>query len=155
MSSSSIDHPSHYGGENNPYETIKVIEEWLLGFHLGNALKYISRAGKKATSSEEEDLKKAVWYVERLIAGDGYQILGPYGGALFEQSEVYNESHLGDIAQAWKLSPSLTRAIELIYEFVFGPDRGKMDALHQCVDCIYKHAPSIAPVKQQEEQQEQ
>ena len=40
-------HPTHYGGKDNPYEAIKVIEAWEAGFNLGNTLKYISRAGKK------------------------------------------------------------------------------------------------------------
>ena len=46
---SAVDHPSHYGGADNPYEAIKVIEAWQLGFCLGNTVKYISRAGKKGT----------------------------------------------------------------------------------------------------------
>jgi hypothetical protein len=62
-----INHPKHYEGENNFYETIKVIEFWNLGFHLGNAVKYISSAGKKSKDKELEDLKKSLWYVERKI----------------------------------------------------------------------------------------
>ena len=62
-----VNHPSHYGGENNPYEAIKVIEAWDLDFHLGNTVKYISRAGKKGTDKELQDLKKALWYLERRI----------------------------------------------------------------------------------------
>jgi len=58
-------HPVHYGGAANPYETIKVIEAWKLDFHLGNAVKYISRAGKKDYALE--DLKKALWYLQRKI----------------------------------------------------------------------------------------
>lgn len=42
-----VDHPAYYGGANNPYEAIKVIEAWDLDFCLGNTVKYISRAGKK------------------------------------------------------------------------------------------------------------
>ena len=42
-----IDHPQHYGGASAKHEAISVIEEWNLGFHLGNVVKYISRAGKK------------------------------------------------------------------------------------------------------------
>lgn len=61
-----VDHPPHYGGADNPYEAIKVIEAWGLGFHLGNAVKYIARAGKKCGALE--DLKKARWYLDRLIA---------------------------------------------------------------------------------------
>ncbi len=62
-----VNHPSHYGGENNTYEAIKVIEAWNLDFCLGNAVKYISRAGKKDASKELEDLNKAVWYLNRRI----------------------------------------------------------------------------------------
>jgi hypothetical protein len=63
-----VDHPPHYGGEDNPYEAIKVIEAWELDFCLGNTVKYISRAGKKSRHTEVEDLKKARWYLERRIA---------------------------------------------------------------------------------------
>ena len=61
-----INHPKYYGGESNVYECIKVIEAWDLGFHLGNAIKYINRAGKK-TGDPTEDLKKAIWYIQRYI----------------------------------------------------------------------------------------
>lgn len=60
-----IDHPPHYGGAANPYEAIKVIEAWELGFNLGNAVKYIARAGKKG--DRIEDLRKARWYLDREI----------------------------------------------------------------------------------------
>lgn len=60
-----INNPTHYGGKDNPDECIKVIEAWDLDFCLGNAIKYISRAGKK--DSELDDLKKAVWYINRKI----------------------------------------------------------------------------------------
>lgn len=60
-----VNHPPHYGGADNPYEAIKVIEAWGLGFCLGNAVKYISRAGKKGDVIE--DLKKALWYLDREI----------------------------------------------------------------------------------------
>ena len=63
-----VNHPDHYQfGENNIYEAIKVIEAWDLDFHLGNTVKYISRAGKKGTDKELQDLKKALWYLERKI----------------------------------------------------------------------------------------
>lgn len=63
---SNVNHPSHYGGDT-VYETIKVIEAWGLGFHIGNAVKYLSRAGKKDAAKELEDLKKAVWYINKQI----------------------------------------------------------------------------------------
>jgi len=57
-----VNHPQHYGGADNPYEAIKVIDAWGLDFSLGNAVKYISRAGKK-TDNALEDLEKAKWYI--------------------------------------------------------------------------------------------
>ena len=62
--------PKYYGGEDNVYEAIKVIEAWQLGFCLGNVLKYIARAGKK-TENRQEDLKKALWYLQREIDNNG------------------------------------------------------------------------------------
>lgn len=62
-----VNHPQHYGGEFNPYEAIKVIEAWNLGFNLGNTIKYISRAGIKDAEREIEDLEKALWYLQREI----------------------------------------------------------------------------------------
>lgn len=64
-----VNHPLHYGGKDNPYEAIKVIEAWELGFCLGNAIKYISRAGKK--NNTLEDLRKARWYLDREISNQG------------------------------------------------------------------------------------
>ena len=60
-----VDHPAHYGGADNPYEAIKVIEAWSLGFCLGNAVKYICRADHKGATIE--DLLKARWYLTREI----------------------------------------------------------------------------------------
>ena len=65
---SQVNHPPHYGGANNQYEAIKVIEGWGLDFCLGNAVKYILRAGKK--DDIVQDLKKAQWYIQHKI----YQI---------------------------------------------------------------------------------
>jgi len=59
-----VDHPAHYGGADNPYEVIKVIRAWELGFALGNTIKYIARAGKKSKETLLEDLKKARWYLD-------------------------------------------------------------------------------------------
>lgn len=64
-SEDSVNHPSHYQGER--FEVIEVIEEWKLGFHLGNAVKYIARAGKKDQDKYVEDLEKAIWYIRRKI----------------------------------------------------------------------------------------
>jgi len=68
MIKEAINHPSHYGGENNPYEVIKVIDAWDLNFNLGNTVKYIPRAGKKDPNKCIEDLEKARWYLDREIS---------------------------------------------------------------------------------------
>jgi len=59
-----VNHPAHYGGDTT-YETIKVIRN--LGFSLGNAVKYISRAGVKDPAKHIEDLEKARWYLDEEI----------------------------------------------------------------------------------------
>lgn len=58
-----INHPTHYQG--NGLEVIDVIEAFKLDFNLGNAIKYILRAGKKG--DRKEDLEKASWYISRSI----------------------------------------------------------------------------------------
>ena len=65
--SDQVNHPEHYGGGDNPYEAIKIIEALNLNFHLGNTLKYISRAGKKEPEKVLQDLRKAAWYLNREI----------------------------------------------------------------------------------------
>lgn len=42
-----VNHPAHYGGTDNPFEPIKIIEHYDLNFSLGNVIKYTLRAGKK------------------------------------------------------------------------------------------------------------
>ena len=61
----SVQNPSHYT-EGGIYEPVKVIEDWGLDYHLGTALKYISRAGRK--SSFVEDIQKAIFYLERRVS---------------------------------------------------------------------------------------
>ena len=58
-----INNPSHY--KSDKMECIEVIEAFNLGFHLGNSVKYILRAGRKG--DRIEDLKKAIWYLQREI----------------------------------------------------------------------------------------
>jgi hypothetical protein len=64
-----VNGPAYYGGIDNPYEVIKVCEAWGLDkdAYLFNVAKYIARAGKKDPAKELEDLKKAVFYLERRI----------------------------------------------------------------------------------------
>ena len=60
-----VNHPEHY--TDGGIETIDFIEAKKLPYHLGNALKYISRAGKKNKDKTIEDLQKAIWYIDRYI----------------------------------------------------------------------------------------
>ena len=60
-----VNHPSHY---TDGIETIDYIESKHFPYHLGNAVKYLSRAGKKNPAETVTDLKKAVWYINRYIS---------------------------------------------------------------------------------------
>ena len=60
-----INHPSHYTDGN--IEVMDFIEDKQLNFARGNVIKYVSRAGKKDPNKELEDLKKAMWYLNREI----------------------------------------------------------------------------------------
>lgn len=65
-----VNHPAHYGGEDNPYEVIKVLRQWDIhlarGFCWGSLIKYTARAGKKGSSVE--DRRKAEWYASELVS---------------------------------------------------------------------------------------
>lgn len=60
-----VNHPPHY--TQGSIETIDAIEGLGLdsSYHLGNAVKYISRAGKKEGSTASSDIDKAIWYLNR------------------------------------------------------------------------------------------
>ena len=58
-----VNHPDYYGGKDNHYEAIKIIEAYDLNFSLGNVIKYVLRAGKKSDSAIE-DLEKAARYIQ-------------------------------------------------------------------------------------------
>lgn len=58
-----VNHPKHYTDHPSGIECIQITEH--MGFNLGNAVKYIWRCDLKKDAIE--DLKKAVWYIEREI----------------------------------------------------------------------------------------
>lgn len=60
-----VNHPSHYTA--GKIEVIDFLEDQGFPYHLGNAVKYICRAGKKDPRKTVEDLQKAVWYLNRYI----------------------------------------------------------------------------------------
>ncbi len=86
-----VNHPDHYTWSK--FETIDVIEEWELGYHLGNAVKYISRAEHK--DDQLEDLKKAKWYLDRRVAQLERQIAAAKLKAI-QQSSVEHDKILGE-----------------------------------------------------------
>ena len=63
--SEAVNHPKHYGGEDNPFEVIKIINHYGLNFELGNVIKYLIRADKKG--NRKQDLQKALWYLQHEI----------------------------------------------------------------------------------------
>ena len=62
----SVNHPDYYR-KRSGIEVIQAIEAWDLGFCLGNAVKYIARAGRKDSETTKKDLNKAIWYIKRYI----------------------------------------------------------------------------------------
>lgn len=101
-----VSHPSHYnmGGPKEAdgtakYETIKVIEDWSLGFCMGNALKYILRAPHKGT--EKQDLDKARWYLARQSRGSDHP---DRDGAEFSMTAE-------EVTSAWGLPVHLAAAV--------------------------------------------
>jgi hypothetical protein len=65
--SDQVNHPAHYCGADNVYEHHRVVLAWGLGYYLGNATKYICRAGKKPGVDAATDLEKAIWYIRAEI----------------------------------------------------------------------------------------
>lgn len=65
MKKENVDHPSHYN--QGKIEVIDAIDDWGLGFYEGNIVKYVARYKCK---NGVEDLKKAVWYLNRLIENE-------------------------------------------------------------------------------------
>jgi hypothetical protein len=56
-----VNHPSHYMAHPSGIEAIQITRH--MNFNLGNAIKYIWRAGLKNEGKHIEDLKKAIFYI--------------------------------------------------------------------------------------------
>ena len=100
--------PDHYRGDRQ-FEPIEVIEDWGLGYHLGNALKYISRNRRKPNEDPVEGLRKAIWYLEREIKliealGDIEEEEVPFEGESYPDSfyeELIYYGQTVDEKEAW------------------------------------------------------
>lgn len=111
MPDEAIDHPDHYGGADNPYEAIKVIEAWYAGFCVGNALKYISRAGKKGGESAQRDLGKALWYLRR--AKEGGKALETRG--YMRRLAVHRTYRVANVAVAWGVEGEMVDVLHYLH----------------------------------------
>lgn len=98
-----INHPPHYmaGG----LEVIDIIETYGLGYHLGNAVKYILRGGRK-TNDPRNDLKKAIWYLDRATDRNA-PLGGGRSGNLVPPSQI---------AAAFGLDEHLAQALGVILQ---------------------------------------
>lgn len=92
-----VNHPVHY--TDGKYETIDFIERNLFDYHDGNAIKYISRAGKKDPEKMIEDLEKANWYIRRSMAKKEY-----------DRNAITVHDYICDK----KLSPALSAVVSLV-----------------------------------------
>ena len=90
-----IDHPEYYkaGG----IEAIDVIEDWKLDFCLGNAIKYIARAGKKS-DDVKTDLEKAAWYIKRHWDSVNNGHIKPI------PEQTHTKYHMEDVCEAWGIT---------------------------------------------------
>lgn len=107
-----VNHPSHYcrGG----IEVLDAIEAWELDYHRGNAVKYIARAGYKDPAKEAEDLKKAVFYLRRLIELIKRRKKGK------KKVKVLSGVGLHKACKAWELDDGRLYAVEMIVLSLFG-----------------------------------
>ena len=105
-----IDHPEYYkaGG----IEAIDVIEDWKLDFCLGNAIKYIARAGKKS-NDVRTDLEKAAWYIKRHWDGVKNGKIQPIA------AQTRTKYHMEDVCEAWGIADdTLFFVMENLYSLV-------------------------------------
>jgi hypothetical protein len=57
-----VNNPAHYTSDPSGVECIQITQH--RNFTIGNAIKYLWRAGLKDGNSNVQDLKKAIWYIE-------------------------------------------------------------------------------------------
>lgn len=119
-----INHPPHYkaGG----IEVIDVIEAYGLGYHLGNVIKYVLRAGRKGYG--DDDLRKARWYLDRRIEGVNAKPCAPEKfierkarTPLYYLATPYTKYHGGDIELAFRHAATLAARLLKIGLKVYSP----------------------------------
>lgn len=119
-----VDHPDHYIS-GRTFEPIDVITSWGLGFCLGNAVKYISRAGRKGPALD--DLRKAKWYIDyEIVHGTPME---PCSDEM--RRELSRPALL--VARDWRLSDELAGVLGRI---VTGTSKDLMDASDTLAEII-------------------
>ena len=96
-----VNHPSHYNEgkiECIEYIKAKFTDEELYGFCIGNAIKYITRAEHKG--KKEEDLRKAIWYIDYYLKNETVTVTIPISSNLNEIPCNDNESNLKEYSLA-------------------------------------------------------
>ena len=139
-----VNHPAHY--TTGKIEVIDYIEDQKLPYHLGNAVKYISRAGKKDKDKTVEDLKKAVWYIQRYIGlinqGDTADGATDCADSTTDAADRANGSNDSDATDDRCISPTLSEDfinteifIDFDSELIYGED--------QAYICCPKRFPTV------------
>ena len=139
-----VNHPAHY--TTGKIEVIDYIEDQKLPYHLGNAVKYISRAGKKDKDKTVEDLKKAVWYIQRYIGlinqGDTADGATDCADSTTDAADRANGSNDSDATDDQCISPTLSEDfinteifIDFDSELIYGED--------QAYICCPKRFPTV------------
>lgn len=108
-----INRPSHYC-EGWKYETIDVIEAWGLGVNLGNALKYVSRAGRKEDTVK--DLEKAIWYLNREVSAPFLRRTASRLSRWILRKKIMGRIKPNDVTVDWKKSSNLSFVIASIHK---------------------------------------
>ena len=98
MSTDIVNHPAHYESQAIVIQPIDLYEK--LPFCMCNALKYVLRSVHKDGSSELEDLKKALWYLERYKKSSGALAMDEYEGQSFYQLAYCLEFSKSEILSA-------------------------------------------------------
>lgn len=123
---SDVNHPIHYACSANPkYEAINVIEDYYMNFSIGNAYKYVIRAGKK-NDSELQDLEKALWYLNREVEYNGKQ------GSICDILKVASINAF-DIIEAFNLDFFKGTVVKCILTYA---ENGSKDALDMAVEAL-------------------
>lgn len=108
-----VDNPSHYCGTK--YQVINFIEDWGLGYCLGNVVKYICRAGKKYVGDKQkelQDLKKAKWYLERRLEEHK-------NGVELDSDELKMNISIDDFAEDQKLNYIRKKIIKNVTDCIY------------------------------------